>query len=146
MISLSVQSDRKEQIVNITEELRKMVSALGIASGLAVVSVPHTTAGVFISEDDAELREDLLSVARGLLSQVRPFKHRKNNNPNAEAHIVSSLLGSRVVIPVLANELHMGAYQNILFLELDGPKKRSVEVFVYSFPPETAKPAGAGGA
>jgi secondary thiamine-phosphate synthase enzyme len=136
MMNLPVQSERKEQILNITAELRKTVGDFRMASGLAIVSIPHTTASLFISEDDSELREDLLNAARGLLSQVRPFKHRRNNNPNAEAHIMSSLLGSRIVIPVVGNELRLGPYQNIFFLELDGPKRRSVEIFLYPTPSE----------
>lgn len=146
MIKLLVSSERKEQIVNITAEVRKAVRAYGLSSGLALVSVPHTTASIFLSEDDPELREDLVSMARTMLSHVRPFKHRKNDNPNAEAHIISTLLGSRITIPVEESELLLGEFQNILFLELDGPKKRSVEIFLYPTKLESSRLPRSGGA
>ena len=71
MIDLPVQSEQKEQILNITDEVRKTVGDFKIPHGLAIVSIPHTTASLFLSEDDSELREDLLNAARGLLKSIQ---------------------------------------------------------------------------
>ncbi len=136
MISLAVQSQQKEQVLNVTEEVRQAIEGSRITCGFAIVSIPHTTAALFLSEDDPELRDDLLKAARALLSDLRPFTHRRNNNPNAEAHIMSSLLGSRLLIPIEERKVRLGTYQNIFFLELDGPKKRMIQIFFYNISSE----------
>jgi secondary thiamine-phosphate synthase enzyme len=132
MISIAVQSEQKEQVMNVTEEVQRAIEGSRMAFGFAIVSIPHTTACLFLSEDDPELRDDLVRAATELLSDLRPFTHRRNNNPNAEAHIMSSLLGSRLLIPVEEHKVRLGTYQNIFFLELDGPKKRTIEIFLYA--------------
>jgi secondary thiamine-phosphate synthase enzyme len=112
------------EAVNVTEMCARLVA--GSATGIAMFYVPHTTAALIISEDDEELRDDLVRVARELLAPLRPFRHRKNDNPNAEAHVLSSLAGTSITVPVTDGVLELGTYQTIMLLEFDGPKSREV--------------------
>ena len=124
--SIEVSSSTAQEVLNITAEVTSVVAGIGEAHVL--VSVPHTTAAVFIAEDDAELRADFVKVARESLAWLRPFQHVRNDNPNTEAHVFSSLFGTSISLRVENGELDLGRYQNIMFMELDGPKKRSITV------------------
>jgi secondary thiamine-phosphate synthase enzyme len=97
-----------------------------VAGGLALFYVPHTTAALLMCEDDEELRADLVRVARGWLGVCRPFTHIRNNNPNAEAHLLSAFGGHAVAVAIEHGGLDLGIYQNLLLLEMDGPKQREI--------------------
>lgn len=116
--------------MNITDSVRDAVAGTG--SGLLFVSVPHTTAAIMIGEDDEELREDIVKIAGETFASLRPFRHIKKQNPNTEAHVFSSLFGTALTIRVREGELLLGTYQNVLFLELDGPKERTVELELFA--------------
>ena len=95
-------------------------------NGLAVYFLMHTTAALILCEDDADLRQDLVKTAENWLREMRPFRHARRSNPNAEAHILSAFAGASLAVPIVNGKLALGAWQNILLLELDGPKQRRV--------------------
>ncbi len=128
-ISFTVQTEAKAWIDNITDRVRQSVAE--VTDGLVHISIPHTTAAIFLAEDDAELREDYVKIASETLSDLRPFKHIRKNNPNTEAHAFSSIFGTALTVAVDAGELQLGTFQNIMFLEMDGPKDRTVVVRVF---------------
>ena len=67
-----------------------------------------------------------MKVADNWLRDLRPFQHARRSNPNAEAHILSAFAGASLTIPIANGKLALGVWQNILLLELDGPKQRTV--------------------
>lgn len=126
MTTLTIQTRQESEVINITE---KVVSLLdGLADSLVCLATPHTTAAVFLGEDDEQLRRDYLRVADGLLAPLEPFEHCRNDNPNARAHLISALVGTQLCLPFVDGTLGIGRYQNILLLELDGPKERLLTV------------------
>ena len=125
-----VQTQEHTEVVNITEQLADLVKE--VQEGLALFYAPHTTVALLICEDDDELRRDLVQVAETLLAPLRPFEHIRNNNPNAEAHLISALGGTSLMVPILDGKLDLGTYQNILLLEMDGPKSRQIKCSLIS--------------
>ena len=127
---LTVQTNQKTEVLDLTDQLQTLVES--VQSGIALFSVPHTTAALILSEDDAELREDIVKVATDWLADLRPFKHIRKNNPNTEAHILSATMGTSVMLAVETGKLNLGTYQRILLVELDGAKERQVHAKVIS--------------
>ena len=41
-----VRTTRREELVDVTEMVERAVSLPGVSSGVAIVSLPHTTAGI----------------------------------------------------------------------------------------------------
>lgn len=115
---LSVVTERAVQAIDITERIVDRPWA----DGFLWIACPHTTAAILIGESDQDMLEDLERIARELFAPWEPFKHHKNDNPNSAAHLVSSIVGSQVLLPVQDGRLVLGTYQRIVFLELDGPK------------------------
>jgi len=120
----TVQTTEPHQVVDVTDRLATWAGELG--DGLMWIDSPHTTASLMICESDTKLDSDFVRVAERLISPAGPFAHDRNNNPNAEAHILSAMIGSNQIVPVSGGSLCLGTYQRVLLFELDGPKQRTL--------------------
>ena len=119
-----VQTEAHTQVLNVTGQLLQMV--VGVTDGIALFYIPHTTATLIINEDDEELRRDFEKIAQNWLADCRPFAHIRKNNPNTEAHVFSAFGGHSLLIAIDDGKPDLGTYQNILLLEMDGPKQREI--------------------
>jgi secondary thiamine-phosphate synthase enzyme len=125
MYTLKVRSREREQLVEFTEEVRGKLKESGLRSGVCVLYVQHTTAGLTINENaDPDVPRDMLHALRTLLPQHgMGFRH---NEENSDAHIKASLTGSSVTVPFHDGELLLGRWQGIFLCEFDGPRERRV--------------------
>jgi secondary thiamine-phosphate synthase enzyme len=125
---IELTTDRKTQLLNITEEVRAAVQGNGDASA-ALVYVPHTTAGVTINEKiDPELVEDFEQAFERIVGEDWRWRHDDADGPNAPAHFRASLVSPQVLVPLSSGDLALGRYQGIFFCEFDGPRSRKVYV------------------
>ena len=128
MREIELRTDRKTQLVNITEQVRDALGGNGDASA-ALVYVPHTTAGVTINEKiDPELVEDFEAAFEQLVGEDWRWRHDDADGPNAPAHLRASLVSPQVLVPLEEGDLALGTYQGIFFCEFDGPRTRKVYV------------------
>ena len=123
---ITIKTEKKTQVLNVTSLIVPLVEK--VKEGIVIVSIPHTTAALFLAEDDLQLRDDFIKIAENWLKELRPFTHVKSNNPNTEAHVLSALFGSQLVLVIKEGRLDIGKYQNLLFLEMDGPKERQIKI------------------
>jgi secondary thiamine-phosphate synthase enzyme len=125
----SLRTDRRTQLIEITEQVRE---ALGDPDGAtaALVYVPHTTAGVTINERiDPALVDDLENAFQRVVGDDWGWQHSDADGPNAPSHARASLASSpQVLIPLRDGALGLGTYQGIFFCEFDGPRDRKVYV------------------
>ena len=127
MKTIEIDTKSREEIVDITEEVRKVVEN---KSGLLFVFSTHTTTGVTINEAETGLLKDLLRKLSDLVPHNAGYIHDRIDT-NADAHIKASILGNSVFIPVENGRLMLGTWQRILFVEFDGPRRRRVHVIFY---------------
>jgi len=129
MREIQLKTDRKTQLIDITELVR---DALGEPNGAsaALVYVPHTTAGVTINEGaDPLVGEDIESALQQVVVEDWQWKHTEDpDGPNAPSHVRAALTGPQVLIPLRDGELALGTYQGIFFCEYDGPRSRKIYV------------------
>jgi secondary thiamine-phosphate synthase enzyme len=125
---IDVQTEKKTELVNITEQVRQAVRSNG-AGAAALIYVPHTTAAVTINENvDPELVDDLERAFGRVVEEDWEWRHDDADGPNAPSHARSTLVGPQVMVPLDEGELALGTYQGIFFCEFDGPRKRKVYV------------------
>lgn len=125
---LRLRTTQQETLVDITEEVHKVITESGLTDGAVLVFSPHTTAGVYVNEGaDPDVRSDTLNCLRIVAPQNRDWRHCEGNAP---AHIKAILTGSSVTIPITAGKLALGTWQRIFFAEFDGPRDRSVYIQV----------------
>ena len=128
MHQIDVQTEKKTELVNITEQVRAAVRGNGAGSA-ALVYVPHTTAAVTINENiDPDLVDDLERAFGRVVGEDWEWRHDDADGPNAPSHARSTLVGPQIMVPLNGGELALGTYQGIFFCEFDGPRKRKVYV------------------
>jgi len=125
---IEVRTERKTQLVNITEQVRDALGG-GDGGSAALVYVPHTTAGVTINENiDPALTEDFEEAFERIVGEEWGWRHDDADGPNAPAHVRASLVSPQVLIPLEGGDLALGRYQGVFFCEFDGPRSRKVYV------------------
>jgi secondary thiamine-phosphate synthase enzyme len=125
--SLSVPTQRRCEMIDITSEINNTVKESGIQDGQVTVYTPHTTAGITINENaDPDVVHDILLTLEALIPQNRPgYRHGEGNS---DAHVKSSLVGCSERILLTDGQLVLGTWQGIYFCEFDGPRRRNVIV------------------
>jgi len=131
--TITVETDRKTQIFDLTDEVRRFLAETGVVNGMGVVSTLHTTTGVFFTEVQDALWDDVETFLRNLVAERAGYKH---NDPqfsdcdraNAAAHLRAILLGGSLSLQVEDGRLVLGQFQRIIFAELDGPRPRSIRM------------------
>jgi secondary thiamine-phosphate synthase enzyme len=122
----------RRAFVNITPEIRKLVSKSKINEGLCLVNAMHITASVFINDNESGLHQDY----EKWLEQLAPheptaqYDHNKTGEDNADAHLKRQVMGREVVVAITKNELDFGPWEQIFYGEFDGrrPKKVLVKI------------------
>ncbi len=128
MKSITLRTARRCEFVDITGEVQKAIQECGLENGLAMVFVPHTTAGVTINENaDPSVVADLLENLERLVPQHGNYRHSEGNS---DAHCKASLVGSSLSVAVQTGKLVLGTWQGIYFCEFDGPRSRKFQVLV----------------
>ena len=129
MHELSLQSERRTQLIDITDHVREAVAG---ESGRAVlVYVPHTTAAITINEKiDPALVADLERAFEKVVGDDWGWRHDDVDGPNGPSHGRASVAGAQVLVPLRDGALALGRYQALFLCEFDGPKARSVYVTV----------------
>ena len=124
-----ISTKKRNQMIDITSQVRSFVSQSGITNGDAIVYCPHTTAAITINENaDPSVPHDILLTLEELLPHHRPgYRHSEGNS---DAHCKSSLLGCSEQILIKDKSLNLGTWQGIFFCEFDGPRSRKVIVQV----------------
>ena len=132
MQEIRLQTERKTQLVDITERVREAVGD-GATGAAALVYVPHTTAGVTINEHlDPALADDIEAAMEKIVEDGWNWRHDDADGPNAPSHMRASLISPEVLVPLQEGKLALGRYQGIFFCEFDGPRARKVYVTTLS--------------
>ncbi|AFK86148.1 secondary thiamine-phosphate synthase enzyme YjbQ [Thermoanaerobacterium saccharolyticum] len=122
---IKIDTPSRETIIDITDEVRKIVGASGIKDGICFIHVPHTTAGISINENaDPDVKEDVLKGLNEIIPKIR-FRHLEGNS---DAHIKSVLVGTSISVMIENGDMQLGTWQGIYFCEFDGPRHRKVYV------------------
>jgi len=124
--TFSVKTSSRVQMVDITAQVAEAIAKEGIADGLAVVFVPHTTAGITINENaDPDVTRDIDAEMTKIVPRDDGYRHVEGNS---DAHVKSSLFGPSLVLIVSGGRPVLGTWQAVYFCEGDGPRHRKVHV------------------
>ena len=93
----------------------------------------HTTSGLTINENEAGLVSDMETVFE--IIPDKSYLHDRIDN-NARSHLQSMLLEHSIVLPISNFRLDLGTWQSVFFVELDGPRKRNVQVKIIGSSPK----------
>jgi len=126
--TLRVGTRHREELVDVTEQVRDAVRAAGINEGICLVASPHTTCGVTVNEGwDPAVAADAVGHLREVVPRERSFAHAEGNS---DSHIKTMLVGTSASLPVDGGEVRLGRWQAIFLCEFDGPRERELWVTV----------------
>jgi secondary thiamine-phosphate synthase enzyme len=125
---IEIKTGARQEFVDLTADVERIVAASGVASGVCVITAPHTTAGITVNENaDPDVRADLAVTLRRVVPDALPYAHVEGNSP---AHVKAALVGSSATLIVEGGKLQLGTWQGIFFCEFDGPRARQAWVQV----------------
>jgi secondary thiamine-phosphate synthase enzyme len=137
---IAVTTRQPTEFVDLTERLEQLVRETGLRSGILNVHTLHTTTAVIVNEHEPLLLEDFQAVLEAAAPVYARYRHddpaRRTVNltdaerPNGHAHCRALLLPSSTCLNVTAGRLVLGRWQRVFFVELDGPRERTISVGV----------------
>jgi secondary thiamine-phosphate synthase enzyme len=123
---IEIATDRREQLVDVTDRVSAAVAALEVGDGAVILHVPHTTAAITINEGyDPDVARDVLAVLAGLVPHQGGYAHAEGNS---DSHVKAIMVGGTQLLPVEDGQPVLGRWQRIFFCEFDGPRRRSLLV------------------
>lgn len=132
MHEIEVDTDRREQLVDITGRVKDVVQRSGVRDGLCVLWSQHTTAGLTVNESaDPDVARDLEDWLAEAAPRDAGYRHREGN---ADAHVKTTLVGPGVTLIVSRGRPVLGRWQGVFLCEFDGPRTRRVALHVQERP------------
>ncbi len=126
--TLRIATASRTSVHPIGRQIQSALDKQDFSDGLLLVSVPHTTCAVTLNEPESGLLDDLAAALERLVPWHGPYAHNQGSEDNAAAHVRANLIGHQVLVPVANGRLQVGVWQDVLLIECDGPRTRSVEL------------------
>lgn len=122
--TLVIATKRKRQVIDITQKVQEVIKKDEAVGGLCNIFVPHTSASIILSDFDSGTDFNLLEVFKKIIPEVDwDHKHDPKHTPD---HILATLFGQSVTVPLTKGKLDLGTFQKVLLAELNGPRERQV--------------------
>ena len=120
--TLQLQTHEREELVDITDQVKQAVAHSGIDNGLVSVYAQGATAAIMIQENwDDSVQTDVVNLLRKIIPQGIWLHDVQDGN--GDAHLKSGLVGPSEIIPLIDGQLGLSTWQNIFFCEFDGPRE-----------------------
>ena len=123
-------TEQRQEIVRITDEVAAIVETSGVRDGTVLVSAMHITAGVYVNDWERGLMEDISVWLEKLAPAGLPYEHHHTGEDNADAHLKRTIVGHQVVVPITDGRLDLGPWEQLFYAEFDGQRKKRVVVKV----------------
>jgi secondary thiamine-phosphate synthase enzyme len=114
--------------VDITPDVRSVITASAVKTGICLVTSLHTTGGITINENaDPDVERDFFWKLGMLVPQESAYRHCEGNS---DSHVKTSLVGLSVQVCINGGQPVLGTWQSIYFCEFDGGRERRVAVSI----------------
>ena len=137
-------TERRRELVRITEDVQEAVDDARVREGFVLVSAMHITAGVWVNDDEPGIQADALEwldklappswqppsneVAEKLLPDGGDYRHHRGGEDNGDAHLKNLLVHHQVVLPITDGRLDLGPWQQVFYCEFDGGRPKRVVI------------------
>ena len=128
---LAFKTKKRQEIIDITEDVEACRAAAGITEGFVLVSAMHISASVFVNDHEPGLWQDILDWLDTRIAPWSAEEYRHNSGTgedNAAAHLRSLAVGHEVMVPVTKGKLDFGPWQRVFYGEWDGQRSKRVVI------------------
>ena len=123
-------TQKRREIVPITERVEAVIKESGVQEGFALVSAMHITAAVIVNDEESGLWQDIMAWAEKVAPVNPDYKHHLTGEDNGDAHLKNLLLHYQVIVPITKGEIDFGPWQRIFYVEFDGQRDKRMLVKV----------------
>ncbi len=124
MQRITVQTHKNKQVIDITDQLNKLIAQERFTTGLCNVFIVHTTAALTTADLDPGTDLDMLDAYAAMMPDLH-WRH-PHDPDHAPDHILASLIGPSLTLPVEGGRLVLGTWQRVVLVEFDGPREREL--------------------
>ncbi len=126
------ETKKRQEIIDITDEVAEQVRISRVREGLVLVSAMHISASVFVNDHEPGLWHDILKWLEETVAPWDPerYRHNETGEDNAAAHLRSLTIGHEVIVPITASKLDLGPWQRVFYGEWDGQRRKRVVIKV----------------
>lgn len=120
--AIQVNTNRREELVDITPQVQAAVKSSGITNGLVNVYVRGATAAIMVQENwDDSVQTDVIDfLAKTIPKGV--WLHDQQDG-NGDSHLKAGLVGPSESVPIIDGRLGLSTWQNLFLCEFDGPRR-----------------------
>ena len=123
---IEIQTNLKKEVIDITDKINALIKKENFKDGLINLFLMHTTAALTTADLDPGTDLDMLDAFSKLIPKLN-YRH-PHNPDHVPDHILSSLIGTSLTLPILNNEVLLGTWQRIILIEFDGPRLRKINI------------------
>ena len=127
---LTFRTEKKIEIVKITDKINEIIKKSGVKEGLVLVNPMHITASIIVNDNEHGLHGDYLHVLEKLAPYKADYRHNDTDEDNAAAHIWRQLIGHQVVLAITNGRLDLGTWEQVFYFEFDGQRNKRVLIKV----------------
>jgi secondary thiamine-phosphate synthase enzyme len=131
---INISTESGINIYNVTPQIEKLIKESAIKDGQVLIFSRHTTTALAINENEERLLIDIKAYLNKLAPPEQKYLHNDlhlrdvppDEPMNAHSHLMAMTLSTSEVVPIVDRQLALGTYQSVLFLDLDGPRNRTL--------------------
>ena len=119
--TITVATGQRETLVDITDEVKQVISASGVRAGIVTVYAQGATAAIMIQENwDESVQTDVVNFLRKIIPKGVWLHDQQDGN--GDSHLKAGLVGPSETVPIIDGRLGLSTWQNIFLCEFDGPR------------------------
>jgi len=126
MIKIVITTEKKKEVIDITDKINQELEKQNFKEGLVNLFLTHTTAAITTADLDPGTDQDYLDAFEAMIPKLN-YQH-PHDFSHAPDHILSSLIGTSLNLPVETGQLVLGTWQRVVLLEFDGPREREIVI------------------
>jgi secondary thiamine-phosphate synthase enzyme len=130
--NIQIKSKSENHIIDITDQVSKIVKESKVENGAVIVFVVGSTAAITTIEYEPGLQKDFSEMLSRLVPKEIEYAHDNTwHDGNGHAHVRASLIGPSLAIPIIEGRLTLGTWQQIVLVEMDTrPRERKIIIQV----------------
>ncbi len=123
---LTLRTEKKVEIVRITDKVAQAVTESGVKEGLVLINPMHITAAVVVNDNESGLHKDYIHVLEKLVPYNADYRHNDTGEDNAAAHIWRQFMGHQAMMAISGGKLDLGTWEQIFYFEFDGRRNKRI--------------------
>jgi secondary thiamine-phosphate synthase enzyme len=127
---LTFHTERRFKLLNITQQIEKIVQESNIKEGICLINSMHITSSIFINDDERGLHSDFEKWLQRLAPHLptEQYMHNDTGEDNADAHLKRQIMGRETIVAITDGKLDFGPWEQIFYGEFDGCRNKKVLV------------------